>query len=56
MGELQCLKCPRGGDLTELRSANLHLAPHQPHVGVVGHTTDRCITRLRMFVSIKVIV
>ena len=27
----------------ELRSANPHLAPCQPHVGVAGHTTDRCI-------------
>ena len=27
----------------EFRSANPHLTPHQPHVGVVGHTTDRCL-------------
>ena len=39
------LEVPQGGrGLTELRSANPYLAPHQPHVGVVGHTTDRCTT------------
>ena len=48
------MKCPGGGDLIEFRRANPHLAPHQSHVGarvnntlgrvgVVGHTTDRCI-------------
>ena len=39
------LEVPQGGgSLTEFKSANSHLAPHQPHVGIVGHTTDRCIT------------
>ena len=39
------LEVPQGdGGLTEFRSANPHLAPHQPHIGVVGHNTDKCIT------------
>ena len=37
------MKCPRGGDLPQSRGANPHLAPHMPHVRVVGHATDRCI-------------
>ena len=44
MGALHSLKCPRGGDLQKFERNNPHLAPHRPHVGVVGHTIDRCIT------------
>ena len=43
MGELQRSKCPRGGGLFTIERCNPHLAPHCPHVRVVGHTIDRCI-------------
>ena len=43
MGELRSSECPRGGDLSQSRGANPHLAPHWPHVRVVGHAIDRYI-------------
>ena len=37
------LEVPQGWGLKRIEECKSHLAPHHPYVGVVGHTTDRCI-------------
>ena len=44
VGDLLWRECPRGGDLLLMGGANPHIAPRWPHVQVVGHATDRCIS------------
>ena len=45
MGGLRRSECPGGRVMLWLWGANPHITPPTPHVRVVGHTIDRCITR-----------